>query len=93
MFIGPVPSSIESLIQYVEKEAIGNEGIFRVPGQISEMNKLKDEIDNNISPNFKNYSIHVNCGVLKMYVRDLPEPLLTFERFDDFLGATSIFIV
>lgn len=32
---------------------------------------------------------HTICGVIKEFVRDLPEPLLTFELFDDFIEAAS----
>ena len=33
--------------------------------------------------------IHVTAGALKMYFRELPEPLFTFSSFHDFVGAIS----
>lgn len=33
--------------------------------------------------------MHVIAGVLKSYLRDLPEPLLTFALYDDFVNATA----
>lgn len=33
--------------------------------------------------------IHVTTGALKMYFRELPEPLFTYTFFHDFVGAIS----
>jgi hypothetical protein len=33
------------------------------------------------------YDPHVVSGVLKEFLRELPEPLLTFEHYDGFLAA------
>lgn len=33
--------------------------------------------------------VHVVCGVLKQYLRSLPEPLLTFELYDGLLAALN----
>ena len=34
--------------------------------------------------------IHCVAGALKQYVRELPEPLMTYELFDDFIRGTEI---
>jgi len=33
------------------------------------------------------YSIHVVAGTLKLWFRELPEPLLTYELYDKFISA------
>lgn len=33
--------------------------------------------------------IHVTTGALKMFFRELPEPLFTFAFFNDFIAAIS----
>lgn len=33
--------------------------------------------------------IHVTTGALKMYFRELPEPLFTYSLFHDFVNAIS----
>lgn len=35
--------------------------------------------------------IHVITGALKMFFRELPEPLFTYSSFDDFVNAISKF--
>lgn len=36
--------------------------------------------------------IHVVTGALKMFFRELPEPLFTFSHFNDFVNAISKYI-
>ena len=33
---------------------------------------------------------HVVAGALKQYIRELPEPLLTFQLFDEFLKCMAV---
>lgn len=37
----------------------------------------------------ENYHVHVLASVLKLFLRNLPEPLLTFDLYDDFLRTTG----
>lgn len=36
--------------------------------------------------------IHVTTGALKMFFRELPEPLFTYASFNDFVNAISEFM-
>jgi hypothetical protein len=33
--------------------------------------------------------VHAVASLLKLYLRELPEPLLTYHLFDDFINATT----
>ena len=33
--------------------------------------------------------VHVLSGTLKLYFRELPEPLIPFDSYDDFVNAIS----
>ena len=48
--------------------------MLRVPGST--------DVD---SMNLDDYTIHVIASVLKQWLRDLPNPLMTFELYDEFL--------
>lgn len=37
--------------------------------------------------------IHVITGALKMFFRELPEPLFTFNHFNDFVNAISKYVL
>lgn len=39
------------------------------------------------SINLDDYNIHVIASVFKQWLRDLPNPLLTFELYEEFLRA------
>ena len=39
--------------------------------------------------NIEDHPVHVLTTVLKCFFRELPEPLLTFELYDEFLQASG----
>lgn len=39
--------------------------------------------------NFSDYHIHVLTSVIKTFFRELPEPLLTFDLYDEFIRASG----
>lgn len=39
------------------------------------------------STNLDDYNIHVIASVFKQWLRDLPNPLMTFELYEEFLRA------
>ena len=70
---------------------IDTEGIFRRSGNISRINEMKKKI-NEANVDFVNLSsedTHVVAGLLKTFLRDLSEPLLTYDLYEEiiqFLG-------
>jgi hypothetical protein len=85
---GPIPLQIEHCLQYLEKE-VAEPGIFRIPGHALEVDKIKKMLDNGETPDFDNMEImnkvHSVAGAVKLFIRDLPEPLLTYAKFDSFI--------
>lgn len=48
------------------------------------------------SANLDDYNIHVIGSVFKQWLRDLPNPLLTFELYEEFIramGKSAVFYV
>lgn len=56
------------------------------------MRELKARMEEgNLEPvQFEQYQVHVLASVLKSFFRDMPEPLLTFDCYDDFLRAANL---
>lgn len=87
-----IPAKIEQLIKRIELHGLYTEGLYRKSGVNSKIKELKnkmcetpgDEID------YGPYNIHVLANVLKLFLREMPEPLLTFDRYDDFLRASEL---
>lgn len=69
---------------YSEFTAINEQGLFRTSGGTAEMNMLKEQINNSEEVDYNKYSIAAIAGVLKLFFRELPEPLFTSELCRDF---------
>lgn len=66
---------------------IDTEGIFRRSGNYSQIVALKQKINNGTDDvDFKDTDTHVVAGLLKTFLRDLSEPLLTFELYDEIIN-------
>ncbi|KAI8434164.1 hypothetical protein MSG28_012282 [Choristoneura fumiferana] len=62
----------------------------RVSVQVGELRRLLDERPELGVERLDAYAVHVRASVLKGFFRDLPEPLLTFDLYDDFMLAAEI---
>jgi len=88
-----IPNMCIDLFDYVSAKGLEIEGIFRLAGEVVGMSYLKKMYDNgkkhldigSMIATKEIKDIHVAAGVLKMYIRELPEPLLTYDRYDAFL--------
>lgn len=71
---------------------IDTEGIFRRSGNISRINELKRKVNEGNTIDMSSEDTHVVAGLLKTFLRDLSEPLLTYELYEEiiqFLGKRS----
>uniref|UniRef100_A0A8I3MRR7 Rho GTPase-activating protein 44 n=2 Tax=Canis lupus familiaris TaxID=9615 RepID=A0A8I3MRR7_CANLF len=66
-------------------------GLFRVAPSASKLKKLKAALDCCVV-DVQEYSAdpHAIAGALKSYLRELPEPLMTFELYDEWIQASNI---
>ncbi|XP_053593137.1 unconventional myosin-IXa isoform X2 [Microplitis demolitor] len=89
---GKVPLVVDRLITTIEMHGLYTEGLYRKSGVSSKVRELKVKMDEDDLQNidFENYQVHVLAAVLKSFFRDMPEPLLTFEYYDDFLHAANL---
>lgn len=89
---GKVPLVVERLITTIEMHGLYTEGIYRKSGVSSKVRELKLKMDEGDLErvDFENYQVHVLAAALKSFFRDMPEPLLTFEYYDDFLHAANL---
>lgn len=71
---------------------IDTEGIFRRSGNFAKVVELKQKVNGGNDVDFKDVDTHVIAGLLKTFLRDLEEPLLTYELYDEitsFLGRSN----
>uniref|UniRef100_A0A7M4G1Y8 Myosin IXB n=1 Tax=Crocodylus porosus TaxID=8502 RepID=A0A7M4G1Y8_CROPO len=86
-----VPVVLEKLLEYVEMHGLYTEGIYRKSGSANRIKELKQllESDPN-SVKLENFPIHTITGILKQWLRELPDPLMTFAQYSDFLRAVEL---
>ncbi|XP_028561243.2 unconventional myosin-IXa isoform X3 [Podarcis muralis] len=86
-----VPLVFEKLTSYIEMHALYTEGIYRKSGSTNKIKELRQGLDTDIeSVNLDDYNIHVIASVFKQWLRDLPNPLMTFEFYEEFLRAMGL---
>uniref|UniRef100_A0A3Q1J702 Myosin IXA n=1 Tax=Anabas testudineus TaxID=64144 RepID=A0A3Q1J702_ANATE len=86
-----VPLVVEKLINYIEMHGLYAEGIYRKPGSNNKIKELKLGLDTDVdSVNLDVYNIHVIASAFKQWLRDLPNPLMTFELYEEFIRAMGL---
>lgn len=87
-----IPVVLDRLITTIEMHGLYTEGIYRKSGVNSKVRELKTKMEesNQDEVNFEDYQMHVLASVLKSFLREMPEPLLTFDCYEDFLRAASL---
>ncbi|XP_006866592.1 PREDICTED: unconventional myosin-IXa [Chrysochloris asiatica] len=86
-----VPLVVEKLINYIEMHGLYTEGIYRKSGSTNKIKELRQGLDTDTeNVNLDDYNIHVIASVFKQWLRDLPNPLMTFELYEEFLRAMGL---
>ncbi|XP_056463966.1 rho GTPase-activating protein 12-like [Gadus chalcogrammus] len=87
---GSVPQFVTMCIDHVENTGLDVDGLYRVSGNLAVIQKLRFAVNHDEKvelDDIKWEDIHVTTGALKMFFRELPEPLFTYGSFDDFVDA------
>jgi hypothetical protein len=83
-----LPPLVEDCIRYLEERALDVEGIFRLSGSTTAIEKYVEMYNSGTPPDLsKERDPHTVTGLLKLFFRELPEPLMTFELYDKFIIA------
>ncbi|XP_004614139.3 rho GTPase-activating protein 15 [Sorex araneus] len=85
-----VPRFVKQCIEAVEKRGLEVDGIYRVSGNLATIQKLKFIVNQEEKLNLDDSQwedIHVVTGALKMFFRELPEPLFPYRFFEQFVDA------
>lgn len=85
-----VPDFVKTCIEHVENTGLDVDGLYRVSGNLAVIQKLRFAVnhDEKVDLNDTKWEdIHVTTGALKMFFRELPEPLFTYGSFTDFVDA------
>ncbi|KAJ4930072.1 hypothetical protein JOQ06_019086 [Pogonophryne albipinna] len=88
-----VPYIVRQCIEEVEKRGIDEVGIYRISGVATDIQALKLVFDTNtkdILVMLSDMDINAIAGTLKLYFRELPEPLLTDRLYPAFMEGITL---
>ncbi|XP_005379271.1 PREDICTED: SH3 domain-binding protein 1 [Chinchilla lanigera] len=82
---------IEACVLMLLSEGMREEGLFRLAAGASVLKRLKQTMASDPGGLEEFCSDpHAVAGALKSYLRELPEPLMTFDLYDDWMRAASL---
>uniref|UniRef100_A0A672TQG2 SH3 domain binding protein 1 n=1 Tax=Strigops habroptila TaxID=2489341 RepID=A0A672TQG2_STRHB len=82
---------IEACVMMLLASGMREEGLFRLAAGASVLRKLKSSLASGSNALEEFYSDpHAVAGALKSYLRELPQPLMTFELYNEWLQVASL---
>ncbi|KAG7093520.1 hypothetical protein E1B28_007194 [Marasmius oreades] len=90
-----VPRIMKKCCEAIEKYGLESQGIYRLSGTTSKVAKLKQLLDKDLEGvdlDAPEWSSDINnvASVIKMWLRELPEPLMTYSLQPGFVEAAKI---
>nr|XP_026690804.1 ralA-binding protein 1-like [Ciona intestinalis] len=73
----PLPAVVRECMDFVEERGITAEGIYRISGIKTKIDELTKIYNREETPDLSKYEPHTVAGVLKSYLRELPDHILT----------------
>ncbi|NWX58575.1 3BP1 protein, partial [Promerops cafer] len=82
---------IEACVMMLLASGMKEEGLFRLAAGASVLRKLKSSLASGSNALEEFYADpHAVAGALKSYLRELPQPLMTFELYDEWVKVASL---
>uniref|UniRef100_A0A3Q3A1N2 BCR activator of RhoGEF and GTPase n=1 Tax=Kryptolebias marmoratus TaxID=37003 RepID=A0A3Q3A1N2_KRYMA len=88
-----VPLIVRQCVEEIERRGMEEVGIYRVSGVATDIQALKAAFDSNnkdVSLMMREMDVNAIAGTLKLYFRELPEPLFTDELYPNFAGGIGL---
>ncbi|KII87261.1 hypothetical protein PLICRDRAFT_55243 [Plicaturopsis crispa FD-325 SS-3] len=90
-----VPAVMEKCCAAIEKYGLTTQGIYRLSGTTSKIQKLKEKLDKDLDSvdlDSEEWSSDINnvTSVIKLWLRELPDPVLTYNLHQGFIDAAKI---
>ncbi|CAL8147793.1 unnamed protein product [Orchesella dallaii] len=87
-----VPLFVEECILAIEQkeENLKTDGIYRASGNLSQVQKIRLQVDqNNFQCLYQEEDVHVLAGSLKLFFREMREPLISYDLFEKSFEAIN----
>lgn len=88
-----VPLILQRLISHIEDEGLDTEGLLRIPGVATRVKLLCQELESSFYDGtfpWQQLKQHDAASLLKLFIRELPHPLLTVEYLNAFIAVNNL---
>ncbi|CAH8650781.1 unnamed protein product [Schistosoma rodhaini] len=86
-----IPIVFEDAIDYLRDRGLTTEGIFRRSVSLKQLRDVQNLYNNGETVDLRDYDDpHLAAVLLKSFLRELTEPLLTFELYDEILNTSGL---
>eukprot|EP01133_Synstelium_polycarpum_P012022 gene12022-14062_t len=85
-----IPAIITQTVEYLEAYGLDTSGIFRESGLQAQIHHYKALYEEEKPVVFQPHEAHVVASLLKAYLRELQDPLLSHENYDMMIACESI---
>ncbi|KFO25241.1 Rho GTPase-activating protein 27 [Fukomys damarensis] len=88
-----VPCFVQQCVRAVEARGLDTDGLYRISGNLATIQRLRYHVDHEERLDLDDgrwSDVHVITGALKLFLRELPEPLFPFSHFSQFLAAIKL---
>jgi len=85
-----IPLVMRETMDFIKKHGLDEPGIFRRAALVSMIKQVQQKYNEGQNVSFEQYAdIHLAACVLKTFLRDLSEPLMTFRLYPELLGLSG----
>ncbi|KAK3693843.1 hypothetical protein B0T22DRAFT_53220 [Podospora appendiculata] len=92
--VGPgtlrIPAIVDDIISTMKQMDLSVEGVFRKNGNIKKLGELVEQIDKEADVDISTHNVVQVAALLKRYLRELPDPLMTHKLYRLWLAAAKI---
>lgn len=86
-----IPPVLRATVTHLRQKGLRTEGLFRRSASVQTVREVQRLYNQGKPVDFDDYGdIHIPAAILKTFLRELPQPLLTFEAYEQILGITSV---
>ncbi|XP_056609862.1 rho GTPase-activating protein 1 [Triplophysa dalaica] len=85
-----IPHVMFDTIGFLKQHSLQTEGIFRRSANVSLVKDIKQKYNSGEEVIFSQEDVHLAAVILKTFLRELPEPLLTFQLYNDIINFNNV---
>ncbi|XP_055021452.1 rho GTPase-activating protein 1 isoform X2 [Boleophthalmus pectinirostris] len=87
----PVPVVMRDTVSFLSERGLEMEGIFRRSANVTLVKEVQKRYNSGEAVNFYDMEdVHLAAVILKTFLRELPEPLLTYHLYNDIVNFASV---